>query len=331
MAKETERQLVSFDWAIKRLLRSKANFKVLEGFLSELLFDDIKIVEVLESESNKDAPEDKSNRVDIKVKNKKGEIVIIEVQSNNESDFFQRVLYATSKNVCEHIKIGEKYRDVVKVISVSILYFNLGEGSDYIYKGSTNFLGFHNQKQLRLNSKQRELFKKEYPEELFPEYYIIKVNNFNKVAKDPLDQWMYLLKNSAVKSSFRAKGIQEAGKALDIMKMSKEERQAYERYIDHKQSEISQYNTALMEGQFKERKIQEAKIKQMEDTIQQKDDMLQQKDNLILQNEKKHQEEIQQKEDMIHKKDDNLQQLANLLLKSGYTKEQIFKETGIKL
>ena len=37
------RKLISFDWAIKRLLRSQANFGILEGFLSELLFEDITI------------------------------------------------------------------------------------------------------------------------------------------------------------------------------------------------------------------------------------------------------------------------------------------------
>ena len=61
MAKVTERKLVSFDWAVKKLLRSKANFEVLEGFLSELLFDDIKIIEVLESETNQDSEADKFN------------------------------------------------------------------------------------------------------------------------------------------------------------------------------------------------------------------------------------------------------------------------------
>jgi hypothetical protein len=37
------KKLIRFDWAVKKLLRNKANFVVLEGFLSELLFDDIKI------------------------------------------------------------------------------------------------------------------------------------------------------------------------------------------------------------------------------------------------------------------------------------------------
>jgi hypothetical protein len=71
------RNLISFDWACKRLLRSKANFGILEGFLSELLVQEITILEILDSESNKSSAEEKSNRVDIKVKNSRGEIIII--------------------------------------------------------------------------------------------------------------------------------------------------------------------------------------------------------------------------------------------------------------
>ena len=51
-----QRQLISFDWALKRLLRSNANFEILEGFLSELLHDEVCILEVLESESNQESP-----------------------------------------------------------------------------------------------------------------------------------------------------------------------------------------------------------------------------------------------------------------------------------
>ena len=129
MSDSDERQLIYLGWVIKKLLRSKANFAVLEGFLSELLFDDIKIEEVLESESNQDAVEDKYNRVDIKVRNNKHELVIIEVQFNDSFDFFHRILYGTSKTICEHIATGDSYDKVVKVISVNILYFDLGQGN----------------------------------------------------------------------------------------------------------------------------------------------------------------------------------------------------------
>ena len=57
----SSRKLISFDWAMKRLLRSKANFEILEGFLSELTGEDITILEILESESNKEDRADKFN------------------------------------------------------------------------------------------------------------------------------------------------------------------------------------------------------------------------------------------------------------------------------
>ena len=307
MEKATERELVSFDWAVKKLLRSKANFEVLEGFLSELLFDDIKILEVLESESNKDDEDDKYNRVDIKVKNSKNEILIIEVQSNNEWDFFHRVLFATSKTICEHLDEGYPYSKVVKVISINILYFDLGEGSDYIYKGRTEFRSFHDREDLlKLSKNQLEKFNKVYPGDIFPEYYIIKVNNFNNVAKSTLDEWIYLFKNSAIKSNFKAKGIQKAGKVLDKMKMSKKDRLAYDNYIYHKRAARGDFETALGEAMDEERK----QFKQI----------LQEKDSVIL-----------AKDSMLQEKDDKLQQLAHLLLKNGMTKEQIFVQTGIKL
>ena len=310
MAKVTERKLVSFDWAVKKLLRSKANFEVLEGFLSELLFDDIKILEVLESESNKDNDEDKYNRVDIKVKNAKGEFLIIEIQSNNEVDFFHRILYAASKAICEHLDESDDYSKVIKVISVNILYFDLGEGSDYIYKGKTVFNSFHNTGEiLKLSHRQQEKFCKVYPGDIYPEYYIIKVNNFNNVAKNTLDEWIYLFKNSAIKSDFKAKGIKKAGRVLDKMKMSKEELLAYDDYIYHKRAARGDFQTALDEVVDEKNK----QIKQLEDNIQKKDSVIQEKDNLI------------------QEKDNKLQQLAKMLLSRGFTKKEIFEKIGIRV
>ncbi|MDR1267941.1 MAG: Rpn family recombination-promoting nuclease/putative transposase [Planctomycetaceae bacterium] len=63
--KTGERVLISFDYALKRLLRNKANYEVLEGFLSELLKDNVSVKSIGESESNKEHATDKHNRVDI--------------------------------------------------------------------------------------------------------------------------------------------------------------------------------------------------------------------------------------------------------------------------
>lgn len=68
---EQQDRYIRFDWAVKRLLRQKANFDVLEGFLTVLLGEEVKIIELLESESNQQSVDDKFNRVDIKAKTAK--------------------------------------------------------------------------------------------------------------------------------------------------------------------------------------------------------------------------------------------------------------------
>jgi hypothetical protein len=63
------KKYIRFDWAAKKMLRDKKNFDILEGFLSELLKDDIKIEGLLESEANQDEEGDKYNRVDLYAEN----------------------------------------------------------------------------------------------------------------------------------------------------------------------------------------------------------------------------------------------------------------------
>ena len=96
---------IRFDWAIKRLLRDKANFAVLEGLLTVLFEDKTQIVEILESEGNQLAETDKFNRVDIKAKNSKGEIILVEVQNTREVYYLERILYGVAKTITEHISL----------------------------------------------------------------------------------------------------------------------------------------------------------------------------------------------------------------------------------
>jgi|GEM_PF-143636 len=244
------RKLISFDWAIKKILRSKANFCVLEGFLSELLFDDITIKEILETESNKNSREDKFNRLDIKVKNSKDEIIIIEIQYGRELDYMQRMLYGSAKAITEYIKESDPYSKIVKIILINILYFDLGEGDDYIYKGITSFIGLHNQGQLKLDSNQAKLYKTDKIEAIYPEYYLIKVNNFNDIAKDSLDQWIYFLKNEEVKDDFKARGLDKAKEILDYLKCSDEEKRDYEYYKESLHYQASMYESTYVVGKI---------------------------------------------------------------------------------
>jgi hypothetical protein len=247
------RKLISFDWAMKRLLRSKANFGILEGFLSELLREDIEILEVLESESNREDAADRTNRLDLKVRNRRGELVLIEVQYERQHDYLQRMLYGSAKALVEHLDAGEPYAELLKVISVNILYFDLGHGEDYIYHGTTRFRGLHKHDELALSEAQRQLFPgRAEPHELFPEYYLIKVNQFDDIARDTLDEWVYFLKHEAVQDGFSAKGLAEAKEKLDVLKLPPAERAAYERWQEdlHLQASLvwSNYGLGKLRG-----------------------------------------------------------------------------------
>ena len=256
------KKLIRFDWAIKRLLRNKSNFVVLEGFLSELLFDNIRIEQILESESNQDRDDDKFNRVDILTKNAKNELIIIEIQSTYEIDYFHRMAYGVSKSIAENLTLGQQYSAIKNVISINIVYFDLGKGEDYIYKGRTDFRGMHQNDLLQLSPRQKNTFSKAEVYQVFPEYYLLKVNQFNDVAKDTLDEWIYFLKNSEVKDSFRARGLKEAGEVLDMMRLGKADTYGYNRYLDALHLKASEIFSMQTEAEYKikdERSIEIAK------------------------------------------------------------------------
>lgn len=242
------KKLVRFDWAMKRLLCNKANFDILEGFLSELLHEDFKIKQILESEGNKATEDDKFNRVDILVENEKGELVIIEVQNTQEYDYFHRMLFGASKAITEHIKEGSAYAQVKKVISITIAYFDLGQGEDYVYHGTNVFKGIHKGDVLGLSDKQVEVYKKKSVHEIYPEYWVIKTGKFRNRINDRLDEWIYFLKNAEIKPSFSAKGLKEANEKLDTMKLPEKERVAYDKYLLHLMSIASRNHTIEIEA-----------------------------------------------------------------------------------
>jgi len=245
-----ETKLMRFDWAIRSILRDKANFDVLEGFLSALLDEEITVEQVLEGESNADEGR-KFNRVDLLVHDSQGRKLIVEVQNQREADYLERRLFGTSKVIVENLPLGEAYRQVVKVINISILYFNLGAGDDYVYVGTTEFRGMHSGHPLKVRERL------ETPEEtfsfrskdIFPQYYLINVERFEDVIKGPLDEWIYLLKHSAVRADFHARNIDKAAQKLALLRMSPEERRRYERYVESVVIERDVIETAKAEGQ----------------------------------------------------------------------------------
>ena len=243
-------QYIRFDWAMKRLLRDKANFAVLEGLITTLLGQKMNIQKLLESESNQDDEDNKHNRVDILAENDKGEIFIIEIQNNTEYAYFQRMLFGTSKLVTEYINRGQGYEKIRKIYSINIVYFNLGNGTDVVYHGKTEFRGIHNNELLSLSPFQQQKFEVSEVSDLYPEYYILKVNDFDRWSKVPLEQWIYFLNTGDIPDDADAPGLKEAREKLELERMSKSELAAYYRHLDNVVILRDNFITARGEGRL---------------------------------------------------------------------------------
>lgn len=249
---------IRFDWAMKRLLRDKANYVVLEGFLASLLGKRFKIHRFLESEGNQEDEEDKYNRVDILAESEDGELCIIEVQNSRELSYFHRMLYGVSKAITEYIGLGKPYEEVRKVYSINIVYFELGQGKDYVYHGKTEFVGLHQPHDtLKLSVRQNEKFfgnkefdvmKRKAASDLFPEYYVLRVNDFDKVATTPLDEWIEFLKTGNISAKAKAAGLSEARERLRVDALSDKDRQAYYRHMESVRHMKSLFDTSRDEG-----------------------------------------------------------------------------------
>jgi len=244
-----ERTIISFDYAIKNILRDKANFDVLSGFLTELLNKQVAVQEILESEGDKDEPLKKTNRVDLKAKINDSEIAVFEIQFFDQIDFLGKIVFNACKAVVEQVSVGKPY-DINKVYSVNIAYFSdFGAKKEYLFRARlAEFSGVHFNESIPFT---QNLNPPAPSKEVHPEYYLILPAKFDEQIRGKFDEWIYTLKTSKVRNDFTAAGIQEASEKLDVLKMSPEEKDAYYRSKADEMDYKSQLYTAELKGKTK--------------------------------------------------------------------------------
>jgi len=253
----SNKKLIRFDWAMKSLLRDKANFEVLEGFLCALLEDDnVKILNILESETNPKDEDDNFIRIDLLVLDSQNRKIYIEIQNVREMDYLKSLLYSTSKIIVEHQKLRQDFTDVSKVISISILYFNLGLGDDYLYYGTTKFTGINTGEPLLIRKREEipnslEPKYKMVDKHIFPEYYLITVERYRNIIQKRIDEWIYIFKNNEVAAGSVSKNIDIAEQVLSEINMTDAERKRYEKYLVNLIRDADVLRTARIEGELR--------------------------------------------------------------------------------
>ncbi len=163
----------------------------------------------------------------------------------------ERILWGVSKLISETLELGEDYRHISKVISISILYFDFDftDDEDYVYHGVTDFQGLSTYESFtfRRLTAQKTL-KTLRTKDIFPEFYLIHVEHFQDVITTELDEWIYMLKHSAIQPDFTSKNIDKAEEKLILLKMTPEERHRYEKYVMDMVVERDVLETARRDG-----------------------------------------------------------------------------------
>ena len=185
-------------------------------------------------------------RLDLKARFEDGEIAIIEFQYRPEHHFFRRLLFYTSQTVVEHVRKGSQYDDVPKIYTISVCSFKLGNGEDYVYRGQQKFVGIHSHKELELDDGDRKRLRLKLIDDVFPEYIIISLTNFDETKRSNsyLDEWLYALKTGQIEDYFKAPGIELAAERLDLLQMDDFERSQYRAFSIQQRIELNQARAA---------------------------------------------------------------------------------------
>ncbi len=249
----SEKPLISFDYAIKYLLKNKGDYDVIEGFISALLqaegYGPVKITALLDAESNKEEEHLRKSIADVVVEDTKGVKYIVEIERAYTSTFIHKACFNSCRLIVDSIARAEDYATIKKVFHITLLYFATSELKNTMYHGKTIFkeVDTHKHIDLHLASLGGQI----YDLNILPEYFLISVPLFDNVVKEELDEWLYILKNSDTKEDFKSPYMNKVRERLSILKMSGKEKEEYYKYMKEVLTQRDALSAAEEKGEFK--------------------------------------------------------------------------------
>ena len=227
-----DKNLISFDYAIKFLLKSKEDYDIVEGFISALIAEEgykpVKIKSLLESESNKESIGLKKSIADLIVEDEDGNNYIIEIDRSYTDLFLHKACFNSSRLIVDNIGTSQDYLKIKKVFHINLLYFPLKnfKSKAPLHHGKVIFHEIDDQHpvDLHLTDSRKHHFD---VHNIFPEYFIISIPLFDGIIKKEIDEWLYMMKNSEVKEDFKSPYMKKVGERLSILKMNQIEKSNY--------------------------------------------------------------------------------------------------------
>jgi predicted transposase/invertase (TIGR01784 family) len=252
----SEKPLISFDYAIKYLLKDKGDYEIVEGFISALLksqgYKDVKIISLLDTESNKENSKSRRSLADVVVEDEEHRKYIVEIERNVYSGFIHKACFNTSRLIVDNLAQKVDYTEIVKVFHISILYFPVGKGP--IHHGQTIIRDIETRERLTVHIKNPETDAIVDATDILPEYFFISVPLFNDRLEREIDDWLYVMKHDAVPETFQSAYMEKVADKLSILKMTPVERDSYYSYLKQVYTDRDQISTAMQKGKEEGRK-----------------------------------------------------------------------------
>jgi len=244
--------IISFDYAIKYLLKDKGDYEIVEGFISAILKDAgysaVKIKSLLESD--KEDSIIKSNLADVVVEDEAGHKYIVEIDRSYTNLFLHKACFNSSRLIVDSISKSEDYSTIKKIFHINLLYFPFDNMKTPLYHGKTIFRELDKEHPVNLHIADMggRIFD---AYNVFPEYFVISVPVFNDVIKDELDEWLYIAKHSEVREDFKSPYMKKVAQRLNILTMTPAERKAYHEYMNKSLKERDYIVSAEEKGEEK--------------------------------------------------------------------------------
>lgn len=246
----TNKPLISFDYAIKYLLKDKGNYDIVEGFISALLksqgYKDVKIVTLLDTESNKEHKKSRRSLADLIVEDEEKRKYIVEIERNLQPSFIHKACFNTSRLIVDNLAERVDFTEIVKVFHISILYFPIGHGA--VHHGQTIIKDIETHERLTVHIKNPKTDITVDATDILPEYFFISVPLFNDRLEKEIDDWLYIMKHDTVPETFHSPYMQKVADKLSILKMTPEERDSYYYYMKQVYNDRDQLQAAENKG-----------------------------------------------------------------------------------
>ena len=227
--------------------------------LEAILETNIESIEIKNPEIPRDLSDSKAGTLDVKVEINKDTIIDVEMQVENEDNIGERTTRYLIAMSNDELKKGEVYKDIRKLITISLLKFNYFKRNSFLNIAHMRFEKSKPEMYVDMGYKKEEELATDKLEIITIELPKFKQQNPN--VENKLNQWLWLIIGEEERIKMASKKNEKIEKAVEIIDEMSMDPKEWELYRS-RQMAIMNYNISMSNSEKKGEKIGEKKAKE---------------------------------------------------------------------